>query len=45
MSQDPFGYAVGESGGKGRSGLGHSVIVPSPYLGLDGGRNSAPLAA
>ena len=44
VSQDPFGLLWEKVVGKvGKLRL--SVIVPSPYLGLDGGRNSAPLAA
>jgi hypothetical protein len=42
VSQDPFDSG-GESGEKGRREI--SVIVSSPYLGLDGGRNGALLAA
>ena len=43
VSQDPFGLwekVVRKVGSRKAS-----VIVSLPYLGLDGGRNSAPLAA
>ena len=43
VSQDPFG--LWEKVVRKVGDFRVSVIVSSPYLGLDGGRNSAPLAA